>query len=346
VRHRTKGRGPPLLHGSGIRYTGSPMTGPPADAPLVVRGLTKSYRVGHVFPRRRPALEDLDLDVVRGEILGYVGPNGSGKTTTLKLLVGLLRPDRGEGRILGEPLASRGWRHRVGYLPEHPYLYDYLTPAEYLDYVGRLFGFPAARRRDRTRELLALVGLERSADLPMRRFSKGMVQRAGLAQALVNDPELLILDEPMSGLDPIGRRLVRDLIVDQRKAGKTVLFSTHILSDAETLCDRVAVLRSGRLLKVGPLGELLSVDVAHVELLASGVAASAPGLGAADRCEPVGDRLRLEVAEGRLSAVVAAVEAAGGRVLSVQPIRQSLEDYFFREMGAPRAGGADAWGEG
>jgi ABC-2 type transport system ATP-binding protein len=320
------------------------MASAPVVAPLVVRGLSKSYRIGHILQKRRPALQDLDLDVRRGEILGYVGPNGSGKTTTLKLIVGLLHADRGEGWVLGEPLRARGWRHRVGYLPEHPYLYDYLSPAEYLDYAGRLFGLPAARRRERSRELLALVGLERSADLPMRRFSKGMVQRAGLAQALVNDPELLILDEPMSGLDPIGRRLVRDLIAGQRKAGKTVLFSTHILSDAETLCDRVAVLRAGRLLKVGALGDLLRIDVAHVEVLVSGIPAT--GLDAADRCEQVGERLRLEVAEGRLGRVVAAVEAGGGRVLSVQPIRQSLEDYFFREMGAPRAGGADAWGEG
>jgi ABC-2 type transport system ATP-binding protein len=317
-----------------------------SDVPLVVRGLSKSYRVGHVFQKRRPALLDLDLEVRRGEILGYVGPNGSGKTTTLKLLVGLLRPDRGEGWILGEPLAARTWRYRVGYLPEHPYLYDYLTPAEYLDYAGRLFGLAAKARRDRSRELLALVGLERSAGLPMRRFSKGMVQRAGLAQALLNDPELLILDEPMSGLDPIGRRLVRDLIVAQRKAGKTVLFSTHILSDAETLCDRVAVLRGGRLLKVGPLGELLQVDVAHLEILASGLPETFPGLEAADRTERVGDRVRLEVAEGRLGGLVAAIEAAGGRVLSVQTVRRSLEDYFFQEMGEPRPGGADAWGEG
>jgi ABC-2 type transport system ATP-binding protein len=180
----------------------------------------------------------------------------------------------------------------------------------------------------------------------MRRFSKGMVQRAGLAQALLNDPELLILDEPMSGLDPIGRRLVRDIIVAQRRAGKTVLFSTHILPDAETLCDRVAVLRAGRLLKVGTLGELLRLDVTHLEVLASGLPASFPGLEQALRSERVGDRLRLEVAEGSLGRVIAAVEAARGRVLSVQPVRQSLEDYFFQEMGAPAAAGAGAWGEG
>jgi ABC-2 type transport system ATP-binding protein len=311
---------------------------------LRIRGLTKSYRIGHLVPSYRPALVDLDLDAETGEILGYVGPNGSGKTTTLKLLMGLLRPD-GEAWVLDSPLADRAWRVRVGYLPEHPYLYDYLTAAEYLDYAGRLFSLPARRRRERARELLALVGLERSAGLPMRRFSKGMVQRVGLAQALVNDPELLVLDEPMSGLDPIGRRLVRDLILEQRKAGKTVLFSTHILSDAETLCDRVAVLRAGRLVKVGPLGELLRLDVTHLEVLVAGVAPGAPGLEGVARADVVGDRLRLAVEEKDLGRIVAAVEAARGRVLSVLPVRQSLEDYFFREVGGSRSGGG-AWDEG
>ena len=155
----------------------------------MTRGLSKSYRTGHVFQGRRPALEGLDLEVGTGEVFGYVGPNGSGKTTTLKLLTGLLKADRAEAWVLGEPLASRAWRFRTGYMPEHPYLYDYLTPREYLDFAGRLFGMAAARRRERARELLALVGLERSADLPLRRFSKGMVQRPGLAQALVNDPD-------------------------------------------------------------------------------------------------------------------------------------------------------------
>ncbi len=317
----------------------------PEPAALATRGLSKSYRTGHVFQGRRPALQDLDLEVARGEIFGYVGPNGSGKTTTLKLITGLLRPDRGTAFVLGEPLASRAWRYRTGYMPEHPYLYDYLTPAEYLDYAGRLFGMPAGRRRARARELLALVGLERSSDLPLRRFSKGMVQRVGLAQALVNDPDLVILDEPMSGLDPIGRRLVRDLILDLRKAGKTVFFSTHILSDAEALCDRVGVLRSGRLVKSGPLRELLRLDVEHLEVFVSGVEDGGAGLPAR-RQERVGDRLRLEVDERQLGRVVAAVEAAGGQVLSVQPVRQTLEDYFFREMGAPHVGRADAWGEG
>ncbi len=312
---------------------------------LKTRGLSKSYRLGHLVPSYRPALVDLDLDVEKGEILGYIGPNGSGKTTTLKLLMGLLRADRGEAWVLSRPLPDRSWRFEVGYLPEHPYLYDYLTPAEYLDYVGRLFGLSAARRRERAGELLALVGLERSAGLPMRRFSKGMVQRVGLAQALVNDPKLLILDEPMSGLDPIGRRLVRDLITGQRRAGKTVLFSSHILPDAETLCDRVAVLRAGRLLQVGPLAELLRLDVEHLEVLVAGLAPATPGLEGT-RPEAVGERLRLSVPEGSLGRVVSLVEGAGGRVLSVQPVRQTLEDYFVSQMGeGPRAGGGP-WGEG
>ena len=316
-----------------------------ADTPPVqVRGLSKTYRTGHVFQGRRPALVELDLEVHRGEILGYVGPNGSGKTTTLKILTGLLRPDAGQAWIWGAPIGSRESRRRLGYLPEQPYLYDYLTPAEYLDYAGRLFGMTAAQRRSRTADLLALVGLEHAAKLPLRRFSKGMLQRAGLAQALVNDPSLLILDEPMSGLDPVGRRLVRDLIADQRRAGKTVLFSTHILSDAETLCDRVALLRGGRLLEVGPLGDLLRIDVAHLEVLVTGIAEGAPGLEAAERVERVGERLRLEVAEGRLGAVVAAAEAAGGKVLLVQPVRQTLEDYFMRAVGTPQQG-RRPWGD-
>jgi ABC-2 type transport system ATP-binding protein len=315
-----------------------------APVAIVTNGLSKSYRTGHIIQGRRPALQELDLEVRTGEIFGYVGPNGSGKTTTLKLLIGLLKPDKGDARVLGEPLASRSWRYRTGYLPEHPYLYDYLTPTEYLEYAGRLFGLAAPVRRERTRALLALVGLERSADLPLRRFSKGMVQRAGLAQALVNDPELVILDEPMSGLDPIGRRLVRDIILGLRKAGKTVFFSTHILSDAEALCDRVAVLRAGRLLKVGSLGELLRIDVEHVEIIVAGVGPDAPGLDSMRR-EQVGDRLRLEVEERELGRTVATVEAAGGRILSIQPVRQTLEDYFFREMGGS-TGGAAAWGEG
>jgi ABC-2 type transport system ATP-binding protein len=313
------------------------------DPAIQTRGLSKSYPTGHLFWRsRREALAGLDLEVERGEVFGYLGPNGSGKTTTLKICMGLLRADAGEVSILGFPHRDRSWRFRVGYLPEHPYLYDYLTAEEYLDYVGRLFGMPRSLRQERGRSLLSLVGLSRSARIPLRRYSKGMLQRAGLAQALMNDPDLVILDEPMSGLDPIGRRLVRNVILDLKKAGKTVVFSTHILSDAETLCDRVAVLRGGRLLDVGPLASILRIDVAHLELLVAGIdVARLPASGVRVR-ETLGERSRLEVDEGHVGDAIRAVEEGGGRILSVLPIRQSLEDYFFKEMGG--AGGGDQWG--
>jgi ABC-2 type transport system ATP-binding protein len=307
----------------------------PGAAALEIEGLSKSYRVGHLRPAFRPALLDLTLKVEQGEVFGYLGPNGSGKTTTLKVLMGLLHPDRGSAFILGSPLSERAWRYRVGYLPEHPYLYDYLTAREYLDYVGRLFGLSPAVRRDRARQLLDLLGLARAADLPLRRFSKGMVQKAGLAQALMNEPDLVFLDEPMSGLDPMGRRLVRNLILDLKERGKTVFFSTHILPDAETLCDRVALLRGGRLLREGRLDEILELAVSAMEVLVTGVDRSVleaqTGLVAKSA---VGERWRLEVAEDRLGAIVGAVERAGGRILAVSPIRQSLEEYFFKEMAA------------
>jgi ABC-2 type transport system ATP-binding protein len=318
------------------------VTVPSAEPAVEARGLSKSYARGHLFWRKRhPALTALDLRVERGEVFGYLGPNGSGKTTTLKLWTGLLFPDAGEVSILGRPLADRSWRFRVGYLPEHPYLYDYLTAEEYLDYVGRLFGLSSAIRLERSRDLLSLVGLSRAAGVPLRRYSKGMVQRAGLAQALMNDPELVILDEPMSGLDPIGRRLVRNVILDLKKAGKTVVFSTHILSDAETLCDRVAVLKAGRLLDVGPLATILRLDVNHVEVLVAGIDAGQLHLPGVRPRETLGERLRLEVDEGQVGNAVRAVEQAGGRILSVQPIRQSLEDYFFKELDTGQAG---QWG--
>jgi ABC-2 type transport system ATP-binding protein len=320
------------------------MASPPAPEPVLeIAGLRKTYRVGIRRRAQRPALEGLDLSVMRGEIFGYLGPNGSGKTTTLKLLMGLIHPDAGSARILGRPLQDRGWRYRVGYLPEHPYLYDYLTAEEYLDYVGRLFGMAPPARRARGRELLERVGLDRSGRVPLRRFSKGMVQRAGVAQALMNDPELVFLDEPMSGLDPLGRRLVRNLIVDLKRAGKTVFFSTHILSDAETLCDRVAVLSGGRLLNVGRLDEILDLGVNHVEVLAGGLSAAArQRLPEGVAAHAVGERWRLEVPEGMLADVLSLLLAERCRLLAVQPIRQSLEDYFFREM-ASAEGPQTAW---
>jgi ABC-2 type transport system ATP-binding protein len=308
--------------------------------PVETSRLTKAFPAGFLGRKRVSALSDLSLEVMPGEVFGYLGPNGSGKTTTLKILMGLVRQDSGSARVLGKAIADPSWRHKVGYLPEHPYFYDYLSPVEYLDYVGRLFGLGPSVRRERSKSLIALVGLERSSHVPTRRFSKGMAQRLGLAQALMNDPELVILDEPMSGLDPIGRRLVRDIILDLKAQGRTIMFSTHILPDAEALCDRVALLRSGRLLKVGRLDQILTQE-AYIEVLLSGGDASTsepmPGVRSSQQ---LGERRRLAVEEDSLMAVLHTATAGGARILSVTHVRESLEDYFFRQMGEDAPGAA------
>jgi len=312
---------------------------PPA---LDIRALSKSYRIGHLRGKRRQALRDVTLRVPRGAVFGCLGPNGSGKSTTLKLLLGLIFPDSGDALILGHPIGARAARQSLGYLPENPYFYDYLTPREYLDYAGRLFGLPPGARKDRARELLDLVGLTTAADVQMRRFSKGMLQRLGLAQALVNRPELVFLDEPMSGLDPLGRRSVREIILRLKAEGSTVFFSTHILPDAETLCDEVAVLRGGSVVAKGRLDQILSLDVSHMEVLVSGLPPDLSGLPeGVETFRAMGERLVLHVPEKQLGGVVVAVEQRGGRVLAVQPVRQSLEDFFVAEMGQPAP--AEAW---
>jgi ABC-2 type transport system ATP-binding protein len=282
----------------------------------------------------RRALDGVSLVVQRGEVFGYLGPNGSGKTTTLKILLGLVAADSGRITILDRSHADRSWRYQVGYLPEQPYFYDYLTAAEYLDYAGRLSGMSAGHRRERARLLLERVAMARSADVPLRRYSKGMLQRVGLAQALINDPELVVLDEPMSGLDPLGRRLVRDVILDLKSAGKTVFFSTHILSDAESLCDRVALLKGGRLVKAGRLDEILPIDVSHVEVLVAGLTSEAQSrlVTPLRSMQILGERCRLEVEEPRLGTLLGELNAAKTRILGVQAVRQSLEDYFVQEM--------------
>jgi ABC-2 type transport system ATP-binding protein len=298
---------------------------------LVVEGLCKAYRTGFLGRLGQPALKQVSFSVPRGEIFGYLGPNGSGKTTTLKVILGLLFPDSGSVSVLGRAQRDPAWRSEVGFLPEQPYFYDYLTARETLDYMGRLCGMPPRQRRERGTFLLEQVGLARSADVALRGFSKGMIQRFGIAQALVNDPELLFFDEPMSGLDPVGRRQVRDLILELKSRSKTIFFCTHILSDAETLCDRVAVLRGGELLKEGRLDQILEVEVAHMEVMVSGLEEAALPPGLVSR-QPVGERWRLEVEEASLGSVIRAAEDAGGRILSALPVRQSLEDYFFKEL--------------
>jgi ABC-2 type transport system ATP-binding protein len=315
---------------------------PDHGAALEIAGLTKSFPYGFLHRKTRRVLGPLDLRLEKGEVFGYLGPNGAGKTTTLKALMGFIRPDAGTIRVLGYDWADPAWRARTGFVPEQPYFYDYLSAAEYMDYSGRLLGLPSAERARRSRALLERVGLDAARDRALRRYSKGMLQRLGLAQALLGEPELLILDEPMSGLDPLGRHLVRNLILEQQDQGRTVLFSTHILSDAEALCDRVALLREGRVVGAGRLDEILRVEVEHMEVLVSNVEASElTRLGLVGQ-RRTGERFRLQVMEDALVQTLSALVQAGARVLSVQPVRQSLEELFVREVGTPDVGGVDA----
>ena len=299
--------------------------------------LTKDYEVGFWRKRKVRALDGLSLQVDQGEIFGFLGANGAGKTTTLKLLMRLMFPTSGSARILGHDIADISMHQRIGYLPENPYFYDYLTAREFLDYCGQLFGIAPAARKQRSTELLRRVRLdEKSWNVQLRKFSKGMLQRVGLAQALVNDPAIVFLDEPMSGLDPVGRREIRDLIAALRQEGKTVFMNSHILSDIEVLCDRVAILTRGKLAHVGHLDELRRTagDRNGVEVVATGVAAETLSLHLADasefqiRATPNG--VRIEVPDEQdVDAVIAALRSSGGKLVSVQPVRQSLEELFL-----------------
>jgi ABC-2 type transport system ATP-binding protein len=303
--------------------------------------LTKDYAVG--FWRKRPyrALDRLTLDVEAGEVFGFLGPNGAGKTTTLKLLMQLVFPTSGRAELLGRPLGDLGAKRRVGFLPENPYFYDYLTAEELLTYFAALFGYRGAERRARTSRMLDEVGLGAERRMPLRKFSKGMLQRVGIAQALLNDPELVILDEPMSGLDPLGRRDVRALILRLRDSGCTVFFSSHVLSDAEALCSRVAILANGRLVASGRLTEMLAFQARGWELVMANVSdAAVAALGPrVRRAVRLGDgryafELPLDPAPERL---VAQLTVDGARLISLNPIRDTLEDFFVRQVSTPEA---------
>jgi ABC-2 type transport system ATP-binding protein len=302
------------------------------DATPVIefRGMTKSFK-GHLGIGRTVAVEDLELRVQAGEIFGLLGPNGAGKTTSFKIMLALLRPDRGEVRLFGEPPSDPSVRARLGYLPENPYFYDYLTAEEFLDLYGRLQGMPAGMRREKIRETLRRVGLEGREQTALRKFSKGMVQRLGLAQAIQHDPELVILDEPMSGLDPIGRREVRDLILSLRAAGRTVLFSSHILQDAEMICDRVAILDRGRLRSVGRLDDMVSTQVEWFEVSVRG---TIPNPTCATPLSRDGQHSLWRVPDvDALRELMVVARESGAAVSSVWPKRKTLEDLFLRELG-------------
>jgi ABC-2 type transport system ATP-binding protein len=302
-------------------------------AAIEIQNLTKDFETGFWRKKKGRALDGLSLSVERGQIFGFLGANGAGKTTTLKLLMRLIFPTNGTANILGRDISDVSMHSRIGYLPENPYFYDYLTAREFLDYCAELFGYDRVKRRNRTEELLSAVRLEeQSWNRQLRKFSKGMLQRVGLAQALVNDPVIVFLDEPMSGLDPVGRREVRDLIASLRTQGKTVFMCSHILSDIEVLCDSVAIMKQGRLAHVGSLDELRARETSLIEITATGADAAKINLYLESTAvvTTTASGLRIEVSDERqVDAVIAALRRANGKLLAVQPVRQSLEELFL-----------------
>lgn len=304
-----------------------------------IKNLTKDYETGFWRKKKVRALDDLTLDVRPGQIFGFLGGNGAGKTTTIKTLMRLQFPTAGSAKILGCDINDVQMHRRIGYCPENPYFYDYLTARELMEYFGELFGYDSATRRRKCEELLTAVGLEeKDWKRQLRKYSKGMLQRVGLAQSLINDPEIVFMDEPMSGLDPVGRREIRELIARLREKGTTVFMSTHILSDIEALCDEVAILRGGKLAACGNLNELLThaEESKALEISVQGVAADAIRdqiefiAGATLFAKPNGANIHI-VDETDIDAVLNITRNAGGRLASIQPVRQSLEELFVKE---------------
>lgn len=285
--------------------------------------------------RKVEALRHLTMSVEEGEIFGLLGPNGAGKTTTIKILTGIHYSTGGSATIFGQPLGDTNAKRRMGFLPENPYFYDYLRGWEFLDFYGRLYGMGKAQRRKKAEELLELVGLTGVENMPLRGYSKGMNQRIGLAQTLLNDPDLVILDEPQSGLDPIGRKDVRDIILSLKDAGKTVMFSSHILQDAELICDRVAILKNGELRAIGHLSELLSQKVEQWEVVVRGaddkkMEEYRPKMKKLVKSKS--EYLAIVEDEDFANEIIRETLQFGGSLLSLTPRRQTLEQYFISEV--------------
>jgi ABC-2 type transport system ATP-binding protein len=304
---------------------------------IEILALTMDFPVGFWRKRMRRSLDNLSFQVEEGEVFGFLGPNGAGKTTTMKLLMGLIFPTSGTARIRGRAIDDVAMHREIGYLPEQPYFYDYLTARELLDYYARFSNYGAQARRERVGKFLARVGLAAAADVQLRKFSKGMLQRVGIAQAILHDPPVVILDEPMSGLDPVGRREVRDIIQALKEQGRTVFFSTHILSDAEMLCDRVAVLAGGKLQGVGAPGAIVAIQAPAMEILFEAREGHALPAGLAEHATRIGGRCRVEVAEENLYGALEQLRGAQARILSVSPVHPTLEEYFFRLVGGQAA---------
>ena len=302
---------------------------------IEIEHLSKEYPYGFLNLKKKKSLEDLNMRVDSGEVFGFLGPNGAGKSTTIKLLVRLIFPDGGTARILGKSIDDVSMHREIGYLPEQPYFYDYLTAAEVLGYFAHFHGLTAADRQTRVQNMLKKVGLETAKKIQLRKYSKGMLQRVGLAQAILHEPQVVILDEPMSGLDPLGRREVRDIILELKKEGRTVLFSTHILSDAEMLCDRVGVIVGGKLRGVGTPGEMVGIKTQGMEILFE--VAEGTNLPLLAKATRTGERYRAHLPEEELYGAIDQLKAAGARILSVAQIKPTLEDFFMNLVEADRA---------
>ena len=294
---------------------------------LKIDDLHKSFSLG-LIPKKKEILKGISFEVAEGEIFGYLGPNGAGKTTTLKCILGLIHPDSGRIDLFGQSHLALRAKARIGFLPENPYFYDYLTGEEFLDFYGQLFALGRTERRERIKGLLKLVGLDRASGLQLRKYSRGMLQRIGLAQALINDPSFLILDEPLGGLDPLGRKELRDIIVRLKDEGKTVLLSSHILQDIEMICSRVAIILEGKIISQGLLRDLISEKILVTEIEVSGLRAS--DLREFGEClASPGDLTLLKVRrEDLVDKALAAILERRGKVLSLIPRSQTLEDLF------------------
>ncbi|MDH5640879.1 MAG: ABC transporter ATP-binding protein [Nitrospira sp.] len=310
-----------------------------SDCVVQIEQLCKTFRVGF-WGKKVTAVNQLSLDVRRGEVFGFLGPNGAGKTTTLKMLMGLIYPTSGTASIFGHPIGTQEAKERLGFLPESPYFYDYLTGSEFLRFYGHLFGLRGAALEKQVDVLLDTVGMSHARDLQLRKFSKGMLQRVGIAQALINDPELVVLDEPMSGLDPIGRKEVRDLILRLKESGKTILFSSHILHDAELLCNRVAMIMKGRLVACGHVSELLAGSTTHeVEMVIDRLLPEA-----LERIKPLAKKVVLQgeqvmvvlTSQQDVDQVLDVVRSAKAKLVALTPHKASLEDLFIREAKGPQ----------
>jgi ABC-2 type transport system ATP-binding protein len=298
---------------------------------LEIKNLKKTFKSNFLI-KQYHVLKDINLSVEKGEVYGFLGPNGAGKTTTIKCILGLIFPDAGEITLLGQPANTGESKKKLGFLPEQPYFYDYLTPVELLTFTGMLFGIPRPQLTKKIQELIHLVGLEGKENIKLRKFSKGMVQRIGLAQTLVHDPELLILDEPFSGLDPIGRKELRDIILSLKEEGKTIFFSSHILQDMELMVDRVGIILAGQTRKEGKLSDLISLSVHDYEIAFTGLPEQVLKENQLAYTRRDKDYIVRADTQQESNRIIGIINRGGGHILSVTPSKMTLEDIFLKEI--------------